>query len=89
MGRKGAKKATSAEGMGEGEGEGGGETLISSQEIWLQAFIISVARHAFLHNVGEETNITSESNIEVMKMKEMITNYRRSWLLIKFSSPAP
>lgn len=74
MGRKGAKKATSAEGMGEGEGGGGGwKTLISSQ-----AFIISVARHAFLHNVGEETNITSESNIEVMKMKEMITNYRRS-----------
>lgn len=74
-GAKGSKKSDECGGDGRRRRGGGGgwKTLISSQ-----AFIISVARHAFLHNVGEETNITSESNIEVMKMKEMITNYRRS-----------
>ena len=34
-------------------------------------------------------NITSESHIEVTRIKEMITNLRSSWLLNKFSFPAP
>ena len=32
--------------------------------------------------------ITPESNIEVMRIKEMIINWRTSWLLNKFSLPA-
>ena len=34
-------------------------------------------------------NITSESHIEVMRIKEMITNLSRSWLLNKFCFSAP
>ena len=30
-------------------------------------------------------NITPESNIKVMRIKEMTTNWRTSWLLNKFS----
>ena len=34
-------------------------------------------------------NITPESSIKVMRIKEMITNLRSYWLLNKFSSSAP
>ena len=34
-------------------------------------------------------NITTESHINVMRIKEMITNERNSWLLDKFSLSAP
>ena len=34
-------------------------------------------------------NITTESHINVMRIKEMITNKRNSWLLDKFSLSAP
>ena len=34
-------------------------------------------------------NIILESNIKVMRIKEMIINWRISWLLDKFSLPAP
>ena len=34
-------------------------------------------------------NITLISNIVVTRIKEMITNYRSSWLLNKFSLSAP
>ena len=34
-------------------------------------------------------NITPESNIEVTRIKEIITNLRSSWLLNKFSLSAP
>ena len=34
-------------------------------------------------------NITPESHIKVMRIKEMITNQRSSWLLNKFSLSAP
>ena len=33
-------------------------------------------------------NITPESHIKVMRIKEMIINWRTSWLLNKFSLPA-
>ena len=31
------------------------------------------------------SNITHESNIKVMRIKEMMINWRTSWLLSKFS----
>ena len=34
-------------------------------------------------------NITSEAYIKVKRMNEMITNYRNSWFLNKFSLTAP
>ena len=34
-------------------------------------------------------NITTESNIKVMRIREMITKQRSSWLLNKFSLSAP
>ena len=34
-------------------------------------------------------NITPESHIKVMRIKEMVTNLRSSWLLNKFSSSVP
>ena len=34
-------------------------------------------------------NMTPESSIKVMRIKEMITNIRSYWLLNKFSSSAP
>ena len=34
-------------------------------------------------------NITPESNIKVMRIKEMITNQKGSWLSNKFSLSAP
>ena len=34
-------------------------------------------------------NMTPESSIKVMRIKEMITNLRSYWLLNKFSSSAP
>ena len=34
-------------------------------------------------------SVTTKSNIDVMRIKEMITNWRNSWLLDKFSLSAP
>ena len=40
-------------------------------------------------NLISPYNITSESHIKVMRIKEMITNWKSSWLLNKFSLSAP
>ena len=53
-----------------------------------QFYVDSLTNKGDLH-LNSPYSITPESHIKVMRIKEVITNFRNSWLLNKFSLSAP
>ena len=51
--------------------------------------MIKLLNHNSDYHLISPYNITPQSNINVTRIEEMITNLRSSWLLNKFSLSAP